>query len=66
MYTVWMVIYRNSNVNIVIFWDADFLLSLAVRLTDNENPKISVYEFRWIYYSSKLKKKNIWSVLLYM
>ncbi len=28
-YTVWMVIYWNSNVNI-IFWDTDFWLSLAV------------------------------------
>ncbi len=30
MYTVWMVMYRNSNVNILIYWDTDFLLSLAV------------------------------------
>ncbi len=30
MYTVWMVIYWNSNVNILIFWDTIFLLSLAV------------------------------------
>ncbi len=30
MYTVWMVIYWNSNVNILIFWDTDFLNSLAV------------------------------------
>ncbi len=30
MYTVWMVIYWNSNVNILIFWDTDFWLSLAV------------------------------------
>ncbi len=30
MYIVWMVIYWNSNVNILIFWDADFWLSLAV------------------------------------
>ncbi len=29
-YTVWMVIYWNSNVNILIFWDTDFWLSLAV------------------------------------
>ncbi len=29
MYTVWMVIYWNSNVNILIFWDTDFWLSLA-------------------------------------
>ncbi len=30
MYTVWMIIYWNSNVNILIFWDTDFWLSLAV------------------------------------
>ncbi len=29
IYTIWMVIYWNSNVNI-IFWDTDFWLSLAV------------------------------------
>ncbi len=33
IYTVWMVIYWNSNVNIIIFWDADFWLSLAVSKT---------------------------------
>ncbi len=30
IYTVWMVIYWNSKVNIPIFWDTDFWLSLAV------------------------------------
>ncbi len=30
IYTVWMVIYWNSNVNILIFWDTDFWLWLAV------------------------------------
>ncbi len=30
IYTVWMVIYWNSNVNILIFRDTDFLLSLAL------------------------------------
>ncbi len=30
IYTVWMVIYWNVNVNILIFWDTDFWLSLAV------------------------------------
>ncbi len=30
IYTVGMVIYWNSNVNILIFWDSDFWLSLAV------------------------------------
>ncbi len=30
IYTVWMVIYWNSNVNILIFWDTEFWLSLAV------------------------------------
>ncbi len=30
IYTVWMVIYWNSNVNILMFWDTDFQLSWAV------------------------------------
>ncbi len=30
IYTVWMIIYWNSKVNILIFWDTDFWLSLAV------------------------------------
>ncbi len=30
IYTVGMVIYWNSNVNILIFWDTDFSLSWAV------------------------------------
>ncbi len=30
IYTVWMVIYWNSNVNYLIFWETDFWLSLAV------------------------------------
>ncbi len=40
MYTVWMVIYWNSNVNILIFWDTDFWLSLAVSSNhQNQNKK---------------------------
>ncbi len=38
IYTVWMVIYWNSNVNILIFWDTYFWLSLAVSSNhQNEN-----------------------------
>ncbi len=41
IYTVWMVIYWNSNVNILIFWDTDFWLSLAVSSNhQNENKKL--------------------------
>ncbi len=36
MYTVWMVIYWNSNVNILVIWDTDFWLSWAVR-SNNQN-----------------------------
>ncbi len=36
IYTVWMVIYWNSNVNILIYWDTDFWLSLAVS-SNNQN-----------------------------
>ncbi len=38
IYTVWMVIYWNSNVNIQIFWDTDFWLSLAVS-SNHQNKK---------------------------
>ncbi len=34
IYTLWMVIYWNSNVNILIFWDTDFLLSLLITNQD--------------------------------
>ncbi len=38
IYTVWMVIYWNTNVNILIFWDTALLLSLAVSSNhQNEN-----------------------------
>ncbi len=32
IYTVWMVIYRNSNVNILIFWDTEILTSISCKL----------------------------------
>ncbi len=32
MYTVWMVIYWNSNVNILIFWDTGFLTVMSCKL----------------------------------
>ncbi len=38
MYTVWMVIYLNSNVNILIFWDTDFWLSLALSSNCSQQP----------------------------
>ncbi len=41
-----MVIYWNSNVNILIFWDTDFLLSLAVssnHQNENKNTSEGVY-----------------------
>ncbi len=38
IYTVWMVIYWNSNVNILIFWDTDFWLSLVVS-SNHQNKK---------------------------
>ncbi len=31
MYIVWMVIYWNSNVNILIFWDTDFLTFISCK-----------------------------------
>ncbi len=55
MYTVWMVIYWNSNVNIQIFWDTDFWLSLAVNFyfTCNESKIYESFTF-W----NKLQEKN--------
>ncbi len=38
IYSVWMVIYWNSNVNILIFWDTDFWLSWAV-CSNHQNKK---------------------------
>ncbi len=32
IYTVWMVIYWNANVNILIFWDTDFLTFISCKL----------------------------------
>ncbi len=32
IYTVWMVIYWNSNVNILIFWDTGFLTFMSCKL----------------------------------
>ncbi len=40
IYTLWMVIYRNSNVNILILRETDFWLSLAVN--SNKNNFLSV------------------------
>ncbi len=45
IYTVWMVIYWNSNVNIQIFWDTDFWLSLSVSSNhlNNNNKKVKLF-----------------------
>ncbi len=43
IYTVWMVINWNSNVNILIFWDTNFWLSLAVS-SNNLNIKKKTVE----------------------
>ncbi len=40
IYTVWMVIYRISNVNILIFWDTDIWLSLAVSSNHHNKTKL--------------------------
>ncbi len=42
IYTVWMVIYWNSNINILIFWDTDFWLSLVV--SSNHQKKKKTFE----------------------
>ncbi len=43
IYTVQMVIYWNSNVNILMIWDTDFWLSLAVS-SNHLNKKIKKFE----------------------
>ncbi len=42
IYTVWMVIYWSSNVNILIFWDTDF--SLAVSSNHQNETKQKTFE----------------------
>ncbi len=70
MYTEWMVIYWNSNVNILIFWYTDFWLSLAV--SSNHQKKKKTFEVFYftcneskIYESftfwNKLQEKNYFS-----
>ncbi len=50
IYTVWIVVYWNSNVNILIFWNTDFWLSLAVNSNhQNENKK----NFEVFYFTCK-------------
>ncbi len=48
IYSVWMVIYWNSNVNILIFLDTDFWLSLAVtnkkHVMNLKYMKVSLFE----------------------
>ncbi len=58
MYTVWMVIYWNSNVNILIFWDTDFRLSWAV--SANHQNKINKKPFEiFILHVINLKYMNV-------
>ncbi len=43
IFTVWMVIYWNSNVNIQIFWDTGFWLSLGVS-SNHQNENKNTFE----------------------
>ncbi len=54
IYTVWMVIYWNSNVNILIFWDTDFWLSLAVSSNHQINKKKAFEVFYFTCNESKI------------
>ncbi len=65
IYTVWMVIYWNSNVNILIFWDTDFWLSWAVKNHQKKKPfevfyfpcnESKIYEN--VTFWNQLQKKN--------
>ncbi len=53
MYTVWTVIYWNSNVNILIFWETDFWLSLAV---GSNNKNINKKTFEVFYFTCNESK----------
>ncbi len=79
-YTVWMVIYRNSNVNILILLETDFWLSLAISSNhQNKNKKtFEVFYFTcneskiyesftfWNKFQEKMKNmKKTFSTILY-
>ncbi len=67
IYTVWMVIYWNSNVNIRIFWHTDFWLSLAVSskvfyFTCNES---NIYE-SFTFWNKLQEKKILFHYVLFL
>ncbi len=65
IYTVWMVIYWNSNVNILIFWDTDFWLKLAESSNHQNKNKIkllkcfTLHVMNLKYMKASLLKKKI-------
>ncbi len=63
--TVWMVIYWNSNVSILIFWDTDFWLSLAVSSNhQNLNKKKTFEVFYFVCNESKIYESfTFWNKL---
>ncbi len=64
MYTVWMVIYWNSNVNILIFWDTGFWLSLAVSSNHQNENKTTFEEFYFTCNESKIYESfTFWNKL---
>ncbi len=54
MYTVGMVIYWNSNVNNLIFWDTDFWLSLALSSNHQKWKQKTVVVFYFTCNESKI------------
>ncbi len=63
IYTVWMVIYWNLNVNILIFWDTDFWLSLAVS-SNHQNKKTTFEVFYFTFNESKIYESfTFWNKL---
>ncbi len=63
IYTVWMVIYWNSNVNILIFWDTDIWLSLAVS-SNHQNKKNTFEVFYFTCNESKIYQSfTFWNKL---
>ncbi len=66
-----MVIYWNSNANILIIWDTDFLLLLAVRYNHLNKKKclkwftLHVMNLKYMNVWNKLQEKNYFFTIIY-
>ncbi len=63
-----MVIYWNSNVNILIFWDTDFLTFMSCKLYSSKLNKktFEMFYFTWFHFLNNLQEKmNFHDILIY-